>query len=223
MENGYIKAEKLTLAYKNHEPIIEYADFEIQEGDFVFITGVSGSGKTTLIKSFYGAMKPIYGNLEINGYLMQHMKKNEIYDLRQEIGIVFQDYKLIADMNIVDNVALPLIIQEKPVMEAREHAKKLLKHVNLLHRIYSYPDEVSGGEQQRTSVARALVTSPKMILADEPTGNLDDYSSSVVFDLLIAANNVGKTVIVVTHHPIPKDFKIGYKKFIIKDKRLIEE
>jgi len=220
-KSGAIKASNLTLSYSKHEPIVSNVDFEIKEGEFVFISGVSGSGKSTLIKSFYGVLEPFFGTLEVNGISMKNVKKDDIYDLRKDLGIVFQDYKLIQDMTVGDNVALPLIIQGKSSSEAMEHAKKLLTYVNLIHRMHRYPNEISGGEQQRASLSRALSTNPKMILADEPTGNLDEYSAGIVYDLMVAANQRGRTVVVVTHH-IPDDFPVPYRKFHIKDASMKE-
>lgn len=213
-----ITAENLVLAYeKGKNIIINDVSFSIEQGEFIFITGPSGSGKSTLLKSFYGQIKPFKGKLSIGGFDMKKIKKTQLLQLRRNLGIVFQDYKLINEWTVEKNVVLPLIITGYSLDVQKVQAEKLLSHVKLSDQAHKYPLELSGGEQQRVGVARALSKNPFMILADEPTGNLDEFSSGVVWDLLEnACEQLGATVVVVTHK-IPTIFSIPYRHFIIEN------
>jgi cell division transport system ATP-binding protein len=214
--DNVIVADNLTLAYKDFETIISKASFSIQTGDFVFITGASGSGKSTLLKSFYGAIEPKHGMLSVGGIKMNRISTSKLNFLRRHLGIVFQDYKLIKEWTIEKNVMLPLIISGYTGDVGGEQVKKLLGHVKLSHQAGKYPPELSGGEQQRVAMARALAHNPILILADEPTGNLDDYSSSVIWGLLEGANTQLKTTIVVVTHHIPDGLNIPYRHYHIE-------
>jgi len=222
MSNTVVKAQNLTLSYKKNEPIIKNTKFDVNTKDFIFITGRSGSGKSTLLKSMYGVLPPKEGILSVCGVELNNIStKNKIF-LRKHIGVIFQDYKLIDNWTIEKNVMLPLLIAgfSKDVCITQAH--KLLKHVKLLHKADKIPLELSGGEQQRAAVARALAHNPVLILADEPTGNLDEYSSSVIWDLLKGANTqLGTSVIAVTHK-IPSLLRVNYRHLII-DKGEIDE
>ncbi|WP_345979094.1 ABC transporter ATP-binding protein [Sulfurimonas sp. HSL3-2] len=211
-----IVAEDLTLSYNKNETIINQASFSIESGSFTFITGASGSGKSTLLKSLYGALKPAQGSLIVGGAQINNISSKKLNFLRQHIGIVFQDYKLVKEWTIEKNVMLPLIIggYEKSVSEQQVH--KLLNHVKLNHQSGKYPLELSGGEQQRVAMARALSHNPILILADEPTGNLDEYSSELIWNLLEGANTQLKTTIIVVTHHIPETMKIDYKHLHIE-------
>jgi len=211
-----IIAEELTLSYNKDETIINQANFSVDSGSFTFITGASGSGKSTLLKSLYGAIKPKQGSLVVGGAQIKNISSKKLNFLRQHIGIVFQDYKLIKEWTIEKNVMLPLIIGgfQKSVSEQQVH--KLLSHVKLNHQSGKYPQELSGGEQQRVAMARALSHNPILILADEPTGNLDDYSAELIWNLLEGANTQLKTTIIVVTHHIPENMKIPYKHLHIE-------
>ena len=217
-----ILAQGLSLAYSSEETIISKANFSVSSGDFVFITGASGSGKSTLLRSFYGALQPENGSLIVGGVEVNKISGSKLNFLRRHIGIVFQDYKLIKEWTIEKNVALPLIINGYAKDVSDIQVDKLLNHVKLSHKINKYPQELSGGEQQRVAMARALAHNPILILADEPTGNLDDYSSRLIWNLLEGANTQLKaTVVVVTHH-IPEDLSIEYKHFNIEGGEVYE-
>jgi len=211
-----IIAEKLSLAYSDEETIINGVNFSVDAGSFVFITGASGSGKSTLLKSLYGALKPQQGSLIVGGVEINGVSNKKLNFLRRHIGIVFQDYKLIKEWTIEKNIMLPLIINGYEKNVTQNQVDSLLKHVRLKHQAGKYPLELSGGEQQRVAMARALSHNPILILADEPTGNLDDYSSGLIWNLLEGANKqLNTTVIVVTHH-IPETMSVDYKHFHIE-------
>ncbi len=211
-----IMAENLSLAYSDDETIINKVNFSVNSGSFIFITGASGSGKSTLLKSLYGALKPKEGSLIVGGVELKNVTPKKLNFLRRHIGIVFQDYKLVKEWTIEKNIMLPLIINGYEKSVTQNQVDSLLKHVRLKHQSGKYPKELSGGEQQRVAMARALSHNPILILADEPTGNLDDYSSQLIWNLLEGANTqLTTTVIVVTHH-IPESMSIEYKHFHIE-------
>ena len=212
-----IAARNLKLAYPRHEPVIRDGSFRIHSKEFVFITGASGSGKSTLLKSLYGAMKPIGGELQVGGIDMMRINRSGLHKLRRHIGIVFQDYKLIREWTVEKNVMLPLIIAGFPKDVCRSQAAKLLNHVKLAHKADRYPMELSGGEQQRVALARALAHNPFLILADEPTGNLDEYSAQVVWELLERANQESETTVLVVTHRIPELFAADHRHLMIEN------
>lgn len=212
-----IEAKKLELFYKKNEPVIKEADFRIRKKDFVFVVGESGSGKSTLLKSLYGALSVRGGSLNVGGIDMKKPSKSDILKLRKSIGIVFQDYKLIEEWSVEKNVMLPMQINGYTKELCLQKTRKLLAHTKMSHKASKYPLELSGGEQQRVAMARALAHNPFLILADEPTGNLDEYSSSLVWNLLKGANEqLGITIVVVTHQ-IPTMLDIVSKKLHIED------
>lgn len=211
-----IIAENLSLSYSNDESIINKVDFSVDSGSFVFITGASGSGKSTLIKSLYGGLKPQQGSLIVGGVELKGVSKSKLNFLRKHIGIVFQDYKLVKEWTIEKNIMLPLIINGYEKSVTQSQVDSLLKHVRLKHQAGKYPLELSGGEQQRVAMARALAHNPILILADEPTGNLDDYSSGLIWNLLEGANTQLKTTVIVVTHHIPESMNIDYKHFHIE-------
>jgi len=215
-----ISAEGLSLAYNEYDNIIDQASFSIRKGEFVFITGPSGSGKSTLLKSFYGDMSPVSGNLMVAGTSLRNIQEKHLSTLRQHIGIVFQDYKLVKEWTVEKNVMLPLLIAgfSKKVCDAQ--VNKLLAHVDLYEKRGRYPLELSGGEQQRVAMARALAHNPTIILADEPTGNLDSYSSQVIWKLLEGANRQLETTVVVVTHDIAPNIDIQHTHYSINDGRL---
>jgi cell division transport system ATP-binding protein len=221
--SNVISARNLTLAYDNgRKEIIKNASFNIRKGDFVFITGPSGSGKSTLLKALYGQLKPKEGNLVVGGVDLSHVKPRKLQELRTHMGIIFQDYKLINEWTVAKNVVLPLMIAGYSLDVQNTQAHRLLKHVKLAEHADKYPLELSGGEQQRVGVARALAKNPVVILADEPTGNLDDYSSNVIWDLMENACQQLETTVLVVTHKIPTIFSLPYRHFIIESKGVYE-
>ncbi len=217
-----VKSENLCLGYGRDEPVITEATFTIDSHDFVFITGKSGSGKSTLLKSLYGELLPKKGSLNICGIDAYKVNSINLNLLRRYLGIVFQDYKLIDEWSIEENIMLPLRVGGFSQTLCEKQAHKLLRHVRLTHKAGKYPIELSGGEQQRVAVARALAHNPVLILADEPTGNLDDYSSEVIWNLLKnARDHLGTTVVVVTHN-IPSTIGIDYKHYFLESGVLYE-
>jgi cell division transport system ATP-binding protein len=221
--SNVIQASQLTLAYDNGaKEIIKDANFTIKKGEFVFITGPSGSGKSTLLKALYGQLKPSSGSLVIGGNDLTRIGRRKLQELRTHMGIIFQDYKLVNEWTVSKNVVLPLMIAGYSSEIQDTQARRLLKHVKLSEHGDKYPLELSGGEQQRVGVARALSKNPVVILADEPTGNLDDYSSNVIWDLMEnACQQLDTTVLVVTHK-IPTIFSLPYRHFIIESKGVYE-
>ncbi|MEA2047866.1 MAG: ABC transporter ATP-binding protein [Campylobacterota bacterium] len=221
--SNVIHASHLTLAYdKGDKEVIKDANFSIKKGDFVFITGPSGSGKSTLLKALYGQLKPSEGSLVVGGLDLSTIRPAKLQELRTHLGIIFQDYKLVNEWTVAKNVVLPLMIAGYSSDVQEIQATKLLKHVKLSEHAQRYPLELSGGEQQRVGVARALAKNPVVILADEPTGNLDDYSSNVIWDLMEnACQQLDTTVLVVTHK-IPTIFSLPYRHFIIESKGVYE-
>lgn len=211
-----IIADNLSLSYSQNEAIINKANFSVDSGSFVFITGASGSGKSTLLKSLYGALKPDYGSLVVGGVELKGVSNKKLNFLRRHIGIVFQDYKLVKEWSIEKNIMLPLIINGYDKNVITRQVESLLEHVRLKHQMGKYPRELSGGEQQRVAMARALSHNPILILADEPTGNLDDYSSQLIWNLLEGANTQLKTTVIVVTHHIPQTMNITYKHFHIE-------
>lgn len=212
-----IEAKNIYLAYDENKFIIKKGNFHIKNNEFIFIGGNSGTGKSTLLKAFYGDIVLKHGNITIDNHRLNNISSRNLKTLRKDIGIIFQDYKLIKEWTIEENIMLPLKINGYSHDVSKVQAEKLLSHVKLAHRKGHYPNELSGGEQQRVAVARALAHNPKIIIADEPTGNLDDYSADVVWNLLKGANEqLGITVVVVTHR-VPKNFGIRSRQFKIQD------
>lgn len=212
-----IGAKNLILSYDGSELVINAATFSINEQDFVFITGKSGSGKSTLLKSFYAGIAPRAGLLQVSGAKLNSISQKDLDKLRQRIGIIFQDYRLINEWSVEKNVMLPLLIKGYSQSVCKKQATKLLSHVQMSHKASRYPLELSGGEQQRVAMARALAHNPSLLLCDEPTGNLDEYSSRIIWDLLVSARaQLGTCVVAVTHR-IPDDLRVAYRHLHIEN------
>lgn len=212
-----ITALNLNLGYNKDPFVIKNAGFTIKKNDFAFITGVSGSGKSTLLRSMYGNLPIKNGHLNVCGFNLTNASKSLIFKLRQQIGIVFQDYKLIKEWNIEKNIMFPMLISGFPKHSCKIKTERLLTHIKLTHKAKKYPLELSGGEQQRVALARALAGSPKIIFADEPTGNLDDYSSDMIWSLLKGVNEQLKITIVVVTHRMPDKINMQYRHLYIEN------
>lgn len=174
--------------------------FEIEDGEFVFLTGASGAGKTTILKMILREMLPDSGQVIFDGKDITEIKDKEIPFLRQQMGIVFQDFKVLSERTVAENVEVALAVSDVPQEEWEERVKHVLKLVGLTERSSLFPSQLSGGELQRVSLARALVVNPKIILADEPTGNLDWKTAEGIMELLEKINKEGKTIVMATHH-----------------------
>ncbi len=189
----------VTKEYPGEPPALSDVMLHVQKGEFVFLTGPSGAGKSTLLKLIFCAEAPTSGQLLLFGRNVARVSAGEIPWVRRHIGVVFQDFKLLPERTIGENVALPLEVRSLPRREIRRKVQGLLRSVGLEHRAEKFPPALSGGEQQRVAVARALAADPALLLADEPTGNLDADRTLEVMELLAAANARGTTVIIATH------------------------
>ena len=172
---------------------------QIEDGEFAYLVGPSGSGKSTIIKLITGELKPTSGTVHVNGYSLERIRKREIPYLRRTVGVVFQDFRLIETKTVYDNVAFAMRVVGSDHKEIRERVPYVLELVGLETKSRRHPTELSGGEQQRLAIARALVNNPSTIIADEPTGNLDPARSLEIMSLLQEINNLGTTTLVVTH------------------------
>jgi len=194
-----IVASNLTKRYPGGYEAVKDVSFEITAGQMVFITGHSGAGKSTLVKLIASIERPTAGSLVVNGQNLSALRRSAIPYLRRHFGLVFQDQKLLFDRSVLDNVLLPLQIVGLPRREAIRRAQAALDKVGLLSREKAMPIALSGGEQQRLAIARAVVNRPTVLLADEPTGNLDTESATEILELFVAFHQVGVTVVVATH------------------------
>ncbi len=186
-------------SYQKDSSALEDINIKVGKGEFLYITGPSGAGKSTLLKLLYGAEKPSRGQILINGQNLTRMGLGKIPYMRRRLGIVFQDFKLLNTRTIFENVAFPLEVQGKKRFEVGKKVYQVLKHVGLEHKLQRRPLELSGGEQQRVAIARALVIDPLVLIADEPTGNLDPEVTLDIMELFKSANARGSTVLLATH------------------------
>ena len=194
-----VEMKNVTMVYQSGTEALDNVSFSIDEGEFVFLVGPSGSGKTTLMKLITGEIRAKSGKIIVNDFDMRKIKRRKLPKVRKTLGIVFQDYRLIENMNVYDNVAFAMRVVGARRREIRERVPYVLDLVGLSGREKRMPDELSGGEQQRVAIARALVNNPRMVVADEPTGNLDPVRSLELMLLLEKINDMGTTVLVVTH------------------------
>ena len=193
---------EFTDVVKNYSPdtqALRGVSMQIEDGEFCFLVGPSGSGKSTIIKLITGELKPTSGSVHVNGYSLERIRKREAPYLRRTVGVVFQDFRLINKMTVAENVAFAMRVIGAREREIRERVPYVLDLVGLSDKEKRHPSELSGGEQQRLAIARALVNNPSMIIADEPTGNLDPQMSFEIMSLLEEINNLGTTMLVVTH------------------------
>ena len=207
-----IDLQNVSKAYAAGTPAVNDINIHIDQGEFVFIVGDSGAGKSTLIKLLLKELEPTSGTIVINGKDLKKLKRKHIPMLRRDIGVVFQDFRLLKDRNVYDNVEFAQIVVGKTKAMRMRKVPAMLSMVGLAEKYKSYPRELSGGEQQRVAIARALVNEPPILLADEPTGNLDPKNAWDTMKLLEEINKRGTTVIVVTHN---KEVVDAMKKRVI--------
>ena len=208
-----VQMNNVTMVYGNSDvAALDGVSLSISEGEFAFLVGPSGSGKTTIIKLLTGEIRPTEGEITVNGFNMGEMKCRKMPKMRRTIGVVFQDFRLIENMTVYDNVAFAMRVVGATGKEIKARVPKVLELVGLEGREKRLPTELSGGEQQRVAIARALVNNPKMIIADEPTGNLDPVRSLELMLLLEKINDMGTTVLVVTHE---KELVNAFSKRVI--------
>ena len=194
-----IEFKNVTKSYNAGNTALNGVSLRIEDGDFAFLVGPSGSGKSTIIRLITGEIKPTSGHVHVNGYSLSKMRRRDVPHLRRTVGVVFQDFRLIANKTVYDNVAFAMRVIGAREREIRERVPYVLNLVGLENKSRRLPGELSGGEQQRLAIARALVNNPSTIIADEPTGNLDPARSLEIMTLLQEINNLGTTVLVVTH------------------------
>lgn len=204
----FINIKNVMKQYKNGVTAVYDVNLTVNKGEFLFIMGSSGSGKSTLIKLLYREEKPNKGEITLAGTNVAKLKNRKVYKLRRKLGIVFQDFRLLPKLTVYENVAFTLDILGLKKEEVREKTLKALDLVGLKNKVKDYPDQLSGGEQQRVVIARAIVNEPKLLLCDEPTGNLDPKTSMEVMNVINEINKLGTTVIMATHNmDIVKKFK----------------
>ncbi|MBP5289217.1 MAG: cell division ATP-binding protein FtsE [Clostridia bacterium] len=202
----------VSKVYPNGTRALKNVDLEIRDGEFVFIVGASGAGKTTLTKLLLCEEKLSGGRIMIDHFNLSRMSRFKIPKLRRTMGIVFQDFRLLPDMTVEENIAFAMHVIGEPKKKIRNRVATFLKLVGLEDKGKSMPSELSGGEQQRVALARALVNNPNVIIADEPTANIDPYMAIEIMELLLKINQLGKTVIVITHNVSLVNY---YKKRVI--------
>ena len=214
-----IKLENVSKTYSAGIPAVNNVNLHIQQGEFVFIVGDSGSGKSTLIKMLLKESEPTKGNITVAGKDLKKIGRKQIPKFRRNIGVVFQDFRLLKDRNVYENIAFAQRVIASPTKSIKRRVPMMLSMVGLAAKYKSYPKQLSGGEQQRVAIARALVNEPKILLADEPTGNLDNHNAWDIMKLLDEINKRGTTVLVVTHNI--EIVKIMKKRVITMQKGVI--
>jgi cell division transport system ATP-binding protein len=190
---------EVSKIYENGSSALNNINIDIEKGEFVFLVGSSGAGKSTFIKMIFREVLPSKGTLIINGRNVVTMKEDEVPYLRRGLGIVFQDYRLLPDKNVYDNVAFAMQVIEAPRREMQKRVNSVLELVGLREKLKSLPSQLSGGEQQRVAIARAIVNSPMIVIADEPTGNLDPDTSWEIMKIFERINKSGTTIVMATH------------------------
>jgi cell division transport system ATP-binding protein len=213
------------LVYPNGTRALDGIDLEIAKGSFVFLVGHSGTGKSSLLRLLYREQKPSSGMVVVDGVEIGKLKRSKIPELRRKVGVVFQDFKLLLDKTVWENVAFALQVTGAPTRDVMRQVPRVLDLVGMAHKSRVFPNELSGGEQQRAAIARALVNNPKILLCDEPTGNLDPVNANEVVDLLHRINLKGTTVVVATHNALVVDrmrrrvIRLEHGKVLADDER----
>lgn len=207
-----IEFKNVTKVYGKNTPALSNINLSIDKGEFVFLVGPSGAGKSTFIKTLLKEVDPSSGNVVVNNVDITTLKRKDVPYYRRKIGVVFQDFRLIPNLNVYENVAFAMRVVEAPMKDIRKKVPIVLSMVGLSSKHKAFPHELSGGEQQRVSLARALVNNPALIIADEPTGNLDPDTSMEIMDILNDINRAGTTILMATH---AKDIVDNMKKRVI--------
>ncbi|HXP93956.1 MAG TPA: cell division ATP-binding protein FtsE [Candidatus Binatia bacterium] len=195
-----ISLRGVSLVYRNGVRALDDVDLDIEKGAFVFLVGHSGTGKSSLLRLLYREAVPSAGAVVVDGIRVERLRRSKIPQLRRNVGVVFQDFKLLSDKTVWENVAFALHVTGTPTRDVMRQVPRALDLVGLSHKSRMFPAELSGGEQQRTAIARALVNNPKILLCDEPTGNLDPSNTTEIMELLLRINLKGTTVVVATHN-----------------------
>jgi len=195
-----ISLRGVSLVYPNGVRALDNISLEIGKGEFIFLVGHSGTGKSSLLRLLYREMAPSNGHIVVDGIRVDRLARGRIPALRRHLGVVFQDYKLLSDKTVWENVAFALQVTGAHTRDVQRQVPRALDLVGLAHKSRMYPNELSGGEQQRTAIARALVNNPKLLLCDEPSGNLDPANTTEIMELLRRINLKGTTVVVATHN-----------------------
>lgn len=195
-----IRFQSVTKVYAKGEVALQDVSFRVSKGEFLFLTGHSGAGKSTILKLLHAEQRPTHGEVRVSGFLVSSLGRSEIPRLRRRVGVVFQDFRLLEDRTAEENVAFALEVTGAKAETISSRVMRVLTQVGLASKMKSFPPELSGGEQQRVAIARALVNDPPILLADEPTGNLDERASRGIFKLLRDINVGGTCVLMATHN-----------------------
>lgn len=209
---AFIKVKDVKKVYKNGVTAIYDCNLTIKKGEFVFVIGPTGCGKSTLIKMLYREERPDAGQILLGGIDVAKLRNSKVFKIRRKIGVVFQDFKLLNRSTVYENVAFALEIFGLPKDEIHDKVIKVLDLVGLKNKVKNYPNQLSGGEQQRVAIARAIVNGPKLLICDEPTGNLDKKTSLEIMSVLEEINKLGTTIVMVTHD---RDIVVRMKKRVI--------
>ncbi|MBV8245308.1 MAG: cell division ATP-binding protein FtsE [Candidatus Eremiobacteraeota bacterium] len=217
-----ISLRGVSLVYPNGVRALDNVDLEIEKGAFVFLVGHSGTGKSSLLRVLYREMTPSTGEVIVDGIRVDRLHRSRVPALRRHLGVVFQDFKLLTDKTVWENVAFAMQVTGARTKDVMRQVPRALDLVGLSHKSRMYPGELSGGEQQRTAIARALVNNPKLLLCDEPTGNLDPSNTTEIMELLLRINLKGTTVVVATHNQAVVD-RMRRRVVRLEDGRIVTD
>ncbi|MDQ2681496.1 MAG: cell division ATP-binding protein FtsE [Candidatus Eremiobacteraeota bacterium] len=217
-----ISLRGVSLVYPNGVRALDTITLDIEKGAFVFLVGHSGTGKSSLLRILYREMKPTSGEVTVDGIRVDRIRGSRVPALRRHLGVVFQDYKLLSDKTVWENVGFALQVTGAHTRDVMRQVPRVLDLVGLSHKSRMYPGELSGGEQQRTAIARALVNNPKLLLCDEPTGNLDPSNTTEIMELLLRINLKGTTIVVATHNQAVVD-RMRRRVVRLEDGRIVTD
>lgn len=217
-----IQVYNVSMSYKEDIEVLHEINFEVKKGEFVFLVGTSGAGKTTILRLLYRELVPTAGHIVLAGQNLSQISRSQIPYLRRRMGVIFQDFKLLPNKTVQENIALAMKVMGAKRSRIRQQVDQLLHQMSLIHRKDALPEDISGGEQQRVAIARAMANDPLVLLADEPTGNLDPKLSLEIMHLFESFNFRGTTVMVATHD-LSLVQQLGKRVIRIKDGRNVEE